>query len=124
MVTTVTATIANQQLVVGDGIRTENVLPTTATAYKRGDLVAVSAANVATHAADAGAWQAIVVEDVSAAQATAHVAAGLEIPVYVQGAFDVDVVTLNGTALNAGQKTTARAKALTNKIELRKVVGG
>lgn len=124
MVTTVTATIANQQLVVGDGIRTENVLPTTATAYKRGDLVAVSAANVATHAVDAGAWQAIVVEDVSAAQATAHAAAGLEIPVYVQGAFDVDVVTLNGVALDATQKTAARAKALTNKIELRKVVGG
>ena len=124
MVTTVTATIANQQLVVGDGIRTENVLPTTATAYKRGDLVAVSAANVATHAADAGAWQAICAVDVSAAQATTHAAAGIEIPVYVQGAFDVDVVTLSGTALDAGQKTTARAKALTNKIELRKVVGG
>lgn len=124
MVTTVTATIANQQLVVGDGIRTENVLPTTATAYKRGDLVAVSAANVATHAADAGAWQAIVAEDVTAAQATAHVTAGLEMPVYVQGAFDVDVVTLNGVALDATQKTAARAKALTNKIELRKVVGG
>lgn len=122
--TTVTATITSSQLVVGDGVRTENVKPTTATAYKRGDLIAVSNVNVATHAVDASSWQAIVVEDISAAQATALVTAGLEMPVYVQGPFDVELVTLSGVALDATQQTAARAKALTNKIELRKVVGG
>lgn len=121
---TVSTVITGSQLVVGDGYRFENVKPTTNTAYKRGDLIAVSSVNVATHAADASSWQAIVATDMSAAQSTAHVNAGLEMSVYVQGAFDVDVVTLNSVGLDATQKTAARAKGLTNKIELRKVVGG
>lgn len=121
---TIDVSIKTSQLVVGDGVRTENAKPTTATAYKRGDLVAVSAANVVTHAADAGSWDAIVIEDMTADQSTYHVTNSLEMPLYVQGAFDVDVVTLNGVALTAPQKVTARAKALKNKIELRKVAGG
>ncbi|NNH01626.1 hypothetical protein [Acinetobacter sp. ANC 5414] len=42
----VTATIESKQLVVGDGVRTENAKVKTATAYKQGDLLVVSAANV------------------------------------------------------------------------------
>lgn len=125
--TPITTTITGKQLVVGDGVRTENVKPTTNTAYKRGDLIAISAANVATHPAITSnvvdAWQAICAVDMTAAQATAHVNAGLEMPVYVQGAFDIAVVTVSGTALTTGQYDAVRAQAQANKIELRKVVG-
>ena len=38
-----TGTIENKQLVVGDGVRTENAKVKTATAYKRGDLLNVDA---------------------------------------------------------------------------------
>ena len=126
--TPITTTIIGKQLVVGDGVRTENVKPTTNTAYKRGDLIAISAANVATHPAITSnvvdAWQAICAVDMTAAQATAHVNAGLEMPIYVQGAFDIAVVTVSGTALTTGQYDAVRAQAQANKIELRKVVGG
>lgn len=125
---TVSATITGKQLVLGDGTRTENVKPTTNTAYKRGDLIAISSSNAATHPAITGgvvgAWHAICAVDMTAAQSTAHVNAGLEMPIYVQGAFDVAVVTVNGTALTTGQYDAVRAQAETNKIELRKVVGG
>jgi hypothetical protein len=88
MGSTITQTIESRQLVVGDGVRTENAKPTTATAYKRGDLIAVSAANVATHPAVTsgvvGDWHAIVVEDMTAEQSTYHAANGLEMPIYVQ----------------------------------------
>ena len=125
----ITETIESRQLVVGDGVRTENVKPTTATAYKRGDLIAVSAANVATHpAVDSetdvvGDWHAIVVEDMTAAQSTYHAANDLEMPIYVQGPFDIAAVTVNGTKLIANQIDAVRAQGLKNKIELRKVVG-
>lgn len=126
---TITETIESRQLVVGDNVRTENAKPTTGVAYKRGDLIAVSAANVATHPAvdsESGAvgdWHAIVVEDMTAAQSTYHAANGLEMPIYVQGAYDVAVVTVNGTKLTSGQVDAVRAQGLKNKIELRKVVG-
>lgn len=126
--TPITTTITGKQLVVGDGVRIENVKPTTNTAYKRGDLIAISAANVATHPAITSgvvdAWQAICAVDMTAAQATTHVNSGLEMPVYVQGAFNITVVTVNGTALTTGQYDAVRARAQDNKIELRKVVGG
>lgn len=124
---TITETITSRQLQVGDGIRTENAKPTTGVAYKRGDLIAVSAANVATHPAitsgTVGDWQAIVVADMSAEQSTYHAANNLEMPIYVQGAFDVSVVTVNGTKLTTAQYDAVRAQGLKNKIELRKVVG-
>ncbi|MEG2433630.1 MAG: hypothetical protein RSB25_18500 [Acinetobacter sp.] len=56
-------------------------------------------------------------------QATYHAANGLEMPIYVQGAFDIAVVTVNGTPLTVGQYDAVRAQALVNKIELRKVSG-
>jgi len=124
---TITQTITTNQLVVGDGVRTENAKVKTATAYKRGDLLNVGADNVADHPVVTegvvGDWNAIAVADFTAEQATYHAVNGLEMPIYVQGAFDIAVVTVNGTALTAGQYDAVRAQALVNKIELRKVVG-
>ncbi len=123
----VTGTIENKQLVVGDGIRTENAKVKTATAYKRGDLLNVDANNVADHPtvteSVVGEWNAIAVSDFTVEQATYHAANNLEMPLYVQGAFDIAVVTVNGAPLTAAQYDAVRAQALKNKIELRKVVG-
>lgn len=122
-----TGTIENKQLVVGDGVRTENAKVKTATAYKRGDLLVVSTANVADHPTVTegvvGDWNAIAVSDFTAEQATYHAANNLEMPIYVQGAFDIAVVTVNGAPLTTTQYDVVRAQALKNKIELRKVVG-
>lgn len=124
---TITQTITTNQLVVGDGVRTENAKVKTATAYKRGDLLNVGANNVADHPTITtdvvGDWNAIVVSDFTAEQATYHAANGLEMPIYVQGAFDIALVTVNGIALTTAQYDAVRAQALENKIELRKVVG-
>lgn len=122
-----TGTIEHKQLVVGDGVRTENAKVKTATAYKRGDLLVVSTANVADHPTVTegvvGDWNAIAVSDFTAEQATYHAANNLEMPIYVQGPFDIEVVTVNGTPLTTAQYDAVRAQALKNKIELRKVVG-
>lgn len=124
---TITQTITTNQLVVGDGVRTENVKVKTATAYKRGDLLNVGANNVADHPTITtdvvGDWNAIAVSDFTAEQATYHAANGLEMPIYVQGAFDIALVTVNGVVLTTAQYDAVRAQALENKIELRKVVG-
>lgn len=124
---TITQTITTNQLVVGDGVRTENAKVKTATAFKRGDLLNVGANNVADHPTITtdvvGDWNAIAVSDFTAEQATYHAANGLEMPIYVQGAFDIALVTVNGVALTTAQYDAVRAQALENKIELRKVVG-
>ncbi|MEG0132185.1 MAG: hypothetical protein RR677_12020 [Acinetobacter sp.] len=124
---TITQTITVNQLVVGNGVRTENAKPKTATAFKSGDLLNVNAANVADHpvvTADVvGDWNAIAVTDFTAEQSTYHAANGLEMPIYVQGPFDIAVVTVKGVALTTAQYDAVRAQALINKIELRKVVG-
>lgn len=95
---------------------TDSVVPTTATAYAKGDLLIIAAdTNVATHSdSSTGAqadWHVICLADVSAEQATAKIAAGVEMPVYVAGKFDVSQVKLKGVALNATQKLAARAYA-------------
>lgn len=105
-----------QPLTVDVAPITDSVVPTTATAYKRGDLLVIAAGtNVATHSnTESGAqadWHVICLADVTAEQATAKIAAGVEMPVYVAGKFDVDQVKLNGTALDATQKLAARAYA-------------
>lgn len=124
---TITQTIITEQLVVGNGVRTENAKPTTGTAYKRGDLLNVDASNVAAHPSVTGGvvgtWNAIAVEDFTAAQSTYHAVNNLEMPIYTQGPFDVSVVTVNGVKLAADQIDAVRARGLINKIELRKVVG-
>jgi hypothetical protein len=124
---TITQTITTSQLVVGDGVRTENAKVKTATAYKRGDLLKISTGNLADHPvvtdSVVGDWNVIANVDMTAEQATYHAANGLEMPIYVQGAFDIAVVTVNGVPLTEAQYDAVRAQALTNKIELRKVVG-
>lgn len=124
---TITETIASKQLIVGNGVRTENAKPTAGIAYKRGDLIHIDADNLATHPTFTGnvlsAWEAIVAVDLSADQSTYHANNGLEMPIYVQGPFDVEVVTVNGIELTTVQIDAVRAQALKNKIELRKVVG-
>ncbi|EXB72936.1 MULTISPECIES: hypothetical protein [Acinetobacter] len=123
----ITGTIENKQLVVGDGIRTENAKPKTGVIYLRGDLLYVDANNVADHPTVTenvvGEWNAIALADMSAEQSTYHANHNLEMPIYVQGAFDVAVVTVKGEALATGQMDAVRAQGLKNKIELRKVVG-
>lgn len=124
---TITHTITTTQLVVGDGVRTENAKVKTATAYKRGDLLKIGTNNLADHPTvtegSVGDWNAIANTDMTVEQATYHAANGLEMPIYVQGAFDIAVVTVNGTPLTVGQYDAVRAQALVNKIELRKVSG-
>lgn len=124
---TITQTITTTQLVVGDGVRTENAKVKTATAYKRGDLLKVATNNLADHPVVTegvvGDWNAIANTDMTVEQATYHAANGLEMPIYVQGAFDIAVVTVNGTPLTEAQYDAVRAQALINKIELRKVAG-
>lgn len=124
---TITQTITTTQLVVGDGVRTENAKVKTATGYKHGDLLKIGTNNLADHPTVAegsiGDWNAIANTDMTVEQATYHAANGLEMPIYVQGAFDIAVVTVNGTPLTVGQYDAVRAQALVNKIELRKVSG-
>ena len=124
---TITQTITTTQLVVGDGVRTENAKVKTATAYKRGDLLKIGTNNLADHPTvtegSVGDWNAIANTEMTVEQATYHAANGLEMPIYVQGAFDIAVVTVNGTPLTVGQYDAVRAQALVNKIELRKVAG-
>ncbi|WP_180073687.1 MULTISPECIES: hypothetical protein [unclassified Acinetobacter] len=124
---TITQTITTTQLVVGDGVRTENAKVKTATAYKRGDLLKVATNNLADHPVVTegvvGDWNAIANTDMTVEQSTYHAANGLEMPIYVQGAFDIAVVTVKGTPLTEAQYDAVRAQALINKIELRKVVG-
>lgn len=107
-------------LVVGDGVQTDSVVPTAATAYKRGDLVAIDGAtNVATHGTVA-TFNAIIVEDVSADQADAAIAAGFEIPVYTQGEFNVLETSLNGVKITTANQAAARGRANTaTSLELR-----
>lgn len=95
---------------------TDSVVPTTATAYHKGDLLKIAAdTNVATHSdSSTGAqadWHVICLADVTAEQATEKLAMGVEMPVYVAGKFDVAQVKLNGVALTPTQKLAARAHA-------------
>lgn len=106
-------------LVIGVDAKTSNVLPATATAYKRGDVVVVSGTtNVATHPATATGYQAIIAQDVSAAQATSHAAAGIEIPVYVGGEFNAFECSVSGAKLNKAARLLARAYATNAGLSL------
>ena len=99
---------------------TDSVVPTAATAYKKGDLLVVAAdTNAATHSATGADWHAICLADVTAEQATEKLSMGVEMPVYVAGKFDVSQVKIDGTALDATQTLAARAYANRNtKITL------
>lgn len=102
-------------------LRRANALPTTATAYKTGDLLTLSNGNVLTHAADASTWDVICGQDITATQATQMAADGVELPIYYGGVFSVEAVSISGTLLLENQYSAARAKATKNKIELSKV---
>ena len=102
-------------------LRRANAKVTTATAYKYGDLLVVSEANVLTHATDEKTWDVICGQNVTAAEATIKAANGIEIPMYFGGVFNIEAVSLNGTLLTAAKYDAARAKATKNKIELSKV---
>lgn len=109
----------DNDLVIGVDAKTSNVLPATATAYKRGDVVIVDGAtNVATHPTTATGYHAIVAQDVSAAQATAHAAAGIEIPVYVGGEYNAFECSVNGTKLDKAARLLARAYATNAGLSL------
>lgn len=96
-------------------------LPTTATAYKKGDLLALSEANVLTHATDEKTWDVICERDISAAEATAMVTKGVKTPIYIGGDFDIKYVSLNGTKLVTSKYAAAQAKASKNRIKLLEV---
>lgn len=106
------------------GVRTDTALPTTSVAYAKGDLLILSASNVLTLATDPAVWDVIAADNVTAAQSVIHAAAGREIAIYTAGAFNVDQCRIGGTVLASNQKAAARAKAIKNGYELRKVVGG
>ncbi len=115
-------TVQSKKLVLdNEKLRRANAKVTTATAYKKGDLLTLSDANVLTHATDEKTWDVICGQDVSAAEATIKAADGIEIPVYYGGAFNVEAVSVNGTLLTTAQYDAARAQATKNKIELSKV---
>jgi len=116
---------AEDGLVVGDGVQTDSVVPTAATAYKRGDLVAIApATNVASHPLTIAEFNAIVVEDVTADQADAAIAAGFEIPIYTQGEFNVLQTSLNGVKVTTANAAAARGRANTaTSLELRMPFG-
>ena len=114
--------VTSKRLILdNEKLRRANAKVTTATAYKYGDLLTLSAANVLTHATDEKTWDVICGQDVSAAEATIKAADGIEIPVYYGGVFNVEAVSLGGTLLTTAQYGAARAKATKNKIELSKV---
>ncbi|WP_010117675.1 hypothetical protein [Acinetobacter sp. P8-3-8] len=115
-------TVQSKKLVLdNEKLRRANAKVTTATAYKKGDLLTLSDANVLTHATDEKTWDVICGQDVTAAEATIKAADGIEIPVYYGGVFSIEAVSVNGTLLTTAQYDAARAQATKNKIELSKV---
>ncbi len=115
-------TVQSKKLILdNEKLRRANAKVTTAMAYKKGDLLTLSDANVLTHAADEKTWDVICGQDVTAAEATIKAADGIEIPVYYGGVFSIEAVSLNGTLLAAEEYDAARAQATKNKIELSKV---
>jgi len=114
--------VTSKRLVLdNEKLRRANAKVTTATAYKKGDLLTLSDANVLTHATDEKTWDVICGQDVTAAEATIKAADGIEISVYYGGVFSIEAVSLNGTLLSAEEYDAARAQATKNKIELSKV---
>ena len=115
-------TVTSKRLILdNEKLRRANAKVTTATAYKCGDLLTLSDANVLTHAVDESTWDVICGQDVAVAEATIKAAAGIEIPMYYGGVFNIEAVSLNGTLLTTAKYDAARAKATKNKIELSKV---
>lgn len=102
-------------------LRRANAKVTTATAYKKGDLLVLSETNVLTHATDEKTWDVICGQDVAVAEATIKASSGIEIPIYFGGSFNIEAISLAGVALTTAKYDAVRAKATKNKIELSKV---
>ena len=62
-------------------LRRANAKVTAAKAYKAGDLLTLSAANVVDHAVDEKAWTVVCGRDVSTVEATQMAADGVELPI-------------------------------------------
>lgn len=101
--------------------RKANAKVTTNVAYKRGDLLTLSSANVLTHAADASTWSVICGFDMTQAESTKAATDGTEIVIYTGGVFNIGAVSISGTALATNQYAAARAKATQNRIELAEI---
>lgn len=122
MPATMSATTTRRLLILdNDKLRRANAKVTTATAYKKGDLLALSEANVTSHATDEKTWEVICGQNITAAEATVMAAAGIEMTIHFGGVFSVEGVSLAGTLLASAKYDAARAKATKNKIELAKV---
>jgi hypothetical protein len=102
-------------------LRRANAKITAAKAYKAGDLLTLSDANVVDLAADEKTWQVICGRDVTAVEATQMAADGVELPIYFGGVFSVEAIRLSGEYLVTAKYDAARAKATLNNIELSKV---
>ena len=79
-------TVTSVRLILdNEKLRRANAKVTTATAYKYGDLLVVSEANVLTHATDEKTWDVICGQNVTAAEATIKASNGIEISMYFGG---------------------------------------
>lgn len=102
-------------------LRRANAKVTAAKAYKAGDLLTLSDANVVDHAADEKTWNVVCGQDVTAVQATQMAADGVEIPIYFGGVYNIESICLAGVYLDPSKYNSARAKATLNNIEFSKV---
>lgn len=102
-------------------LRRANAKVTAAKAYKAGDLLTLSDANVVDLAADEKIWNVICGRDVTATEATQMSADGVELPIYFGGVFSIEAVRLSGEYLATAKYDAARAKATLNNIEFSKV---
>jgi hypothetical protein len=115
----INAVVGKENLIAGDHIQTSHALVTTGTVYSRGDLLVISATNVTTKATTPDTWDAICVNDMTAAQSTKHATDGVGMPVYNQGEYNILAVKINGVALTPAQHQAAIARGTKNKMELR-----
>jgi hypothetical protein len=118
---TITVTIKQVRLEVGNDVQTSSALPTAGMVIARGDLLKLSTANVLTLATAANDWDVIAVTTMTAAQTAAQAAAAMQIPVFNQGEFSIAGVSLGGVPLTPAQYNDAQARGTVRNIELRKV---
>ena len=121
----ITQTIETSLFFTGE-YKTNSVIPTTATAYAKGDLVKInSTTNVCTLATSADDFDGIVITAHSAADSTLLVTNGSKMQVAIEGMFNVAELKLSGVKLNSANKIKAMAKANTSgKFVLQEVVNG
>jgi hypothetical protein len=118
---TITVTVNTSRLEVGNDVQTSSALVTAGIVIARGNLLKLSATNVLTLATAANDWDVIAVASMTAAETTAQAAAGMQIPVFNQGEFDIAAVKLGAVALTPAQYNDAQARGTVRNIELRKV---